>query len=26
MGLIALSGVASGLLTLFEVRQKTRGH
>lgn len=26
MGLIALSGVASGLLTLYEIRQKTRGH
>lgn len=26
MGLIALSGVASGLLTLYEIRQKSRVH
>jgi hypothetical protein len=26
MGLIALSGVASGLLTMYEIRQKTHTH
>ena len=26
MGLIALSGVANGLLTLYEIREKTRAH
>jgi hypothetical protein len=26
MGLIALSGIASGLLTMYEIRQKTNAH